>query len=161
MPAATDRHIPHSHATFRTVVVVASLALASLGVSACGGGSSKPPPKPAITKAAYVAQVNAICAKADPELIAAQSKLAARPTPARLASLVRTVFVPSTEAQIAAIKAVPIPPAERANAAKMLALVEGDLAKLKRNPALIGADVFGDFARVAHPYGLTACAPTS
>jgi hypothetical protein len=44
---------------------------------------------------------------------------------------------------------------------RMLKLAEADLAKLKRNPALVTTDVFGGFARVAHPYGLVACAPTS
>ena len=43
----------------------------------------------------------------------------------------------------------------------MLKLAQADLAKLKRNPALVATDVFGPFARVAHPYGLVACAPTS
>jgi hypothetical protein len=43
----------------------------------------------------------------------------------------------------------------------MLKLAEADLSKLKRNPALVNTDVFGSFARVAHPYGLTACAATS
>ena len=43
----------------------------------------------------------------------------------------------------------------------MLRLVQADLNKLKSNPTLVATDIFGDFAKVAHPYGLTACAPTS
>jgi len=43
----------------------------------------------------------------------------------------------------------------------MLTLAQADLEKIKADPALIATDVFGDFAKVAHPYGLTACAPTS
>jgi hypothetical protein len=129
-------------------------------LAACGS-SKKKAHAPVITRAEYIAKANAICAEADPALVAAMAKLAARPGRAHVIALVRSTFVPSTEAQIRAIRALAIPPGDEAIAHRMLALVQGDLAKLKRNPALIEGDVFGDFARVAHPYGLAACAPTS
>jgi len=143
-------------------VLVLALAAVVL-LAACGSSKKKaqPPAPHAITKAEYVAKANAICAAADPALIVATAKLAARPGRAQVIALVRSTFVPSTEAQIRAIRALSIPPGEEAVAHRMLALAQGDLAKLKRNPALIKTDVFGDFARVAHPYGLAACAPTS
>jgi hypothetical protein len=132
-------------------------------LAACGSSKKKAhaPASHVITRAEYIAKANAICAEADPALVAAMAKLAARPGRAHVIALVRSTFVPSTEAQIRAIRALAIPPGEEAIAHRMLALVQGDLAKLKRNPALIEGDVFGDFARVAHPYGLAACAPTS
>lgn len=136
---------------------------AAVLLAACG--SSKKEAQAAaphvITKAEYVAKANAICAQADPALIAATARLATSHSRAQVIAVVRSTFVPSTEAQIRAIRALRIPPGEKAIADRMLALVRADLAKLKRNPALIKTDVFGDFARVAHPYGLTACAPTS
>ena len=50
---------------------------------------------------------------------------------------------------------------EEATVRRMVKLAEADLNRLKRNPALVATDVFGGFAKVAHPYGLVACAPTS
>jgi hypothetical protein len=161
-------HPPHRA---RRQARVGRRALAALGLvlalamplAACGSSKKKAhaPAPQVLTKADYVAKANAICAAADPALVAAMAKLAARPTRAQVIALVRSTFVPSTEAQIRAIRALRIPPGEEAIAHRMLALVQADLAKLKRNPALIKGDVFGDFARVAHPYGLAACAPTS
>jgi len=82
-------------------------------------------------------------------------------TPAQVVAIVQNTYLPSIEAQIRAINALGVPPGEQAEITKLLDLAQADLNKLKRNPALVGTDVFGDFARVAHPYGLTACAPTS
>jgi hypothetical protein len=69
--------------------------------------------------------------------------------------------VPAIEAQIRAIRALGVPAGEQAIVTRMLKLAQVDLKKLKSNPALVNTDVFGGFAKVAHPYGLTACAPTS
>jgi hypothetical protein len=108
-----------------------------------------------------VAKANAICTSGNGPLLAAGAKLAARPSRAQVVAIVQNTYVPSIEAQITGIKALGVPPGEQAVITKMLALAEADLNKLKRNPALVATDVFGGFARVAHPYGLTACAPTS
>ena len=40
-------------------------------------------------------------------------------------------------------------------------LLAGDIAKIEKDPALAGPAVFDDFAKVAHGYGLTECAPLS
>ena len=40
-------------------------------------------------------------------------------------------------------------------------VVQADLRRLEADPKLVATDVFGDFANIAHPYGLTACAPLS
>jgi hypothetical protein len=53
------------------------------------------------------------------------------------------------------------PSDEEAAVRSMLNLAQTDLNRLKSEPALVRTDVFADFAKVAHPYGLTACAPTS
>jgi hypothetical protein len=141
-----------------------SLALCAAG---CGGGGNSTSTKsaatvPAITRAEFVAKANAICASADPNLASENAKLAAlRPSPAVVVAAVKNVYVPSVEAQVANIKALGTPSGDQATVTRMLQLVEGDLSKVKANPRLITTDVFGDFAKVAHTYGLTACAPLS
>jgi hypothetical protein len=145
-------------------VAVAGALIATLGAAGCGSSGSKSTTTatvPAITKAELVAKANAICTTGNGPILAAGAKLAAHPSPAQVVAAVQSTYVPSIEAQIRAIKALGVPPGEQATITKMLKLAEADLDKLKRNPALVGTDVFGGFARVAHPYGLTACAPTS
>jgi hypothetical protein len=142
-------------------MVIAGMLLIGVGAAGCGGSSSASKTTPAITKAAFVAKANAICGQADPVLSAAGAKLETRPPKAQIAALVRTTYVPSIQAQITAIRALGVPSGEQAVVTNMLTLAQADLSKIKSNPALVATDVFGDFAKVAHPYGLTACAPTS
>jgi hypothetical protein len=141
-------------------VAIAGLLIAGCGSS--GSGSTKSTATvPAITKAELVAKANAICTSGNGPLIAAAGKLAGNPSRAEVAGIVRSAYVPAIEAQIRAIRALGVPAGEQAIVTRMLKLAQVDLKKLKSNPALVNTDVFGGFAKVAHPYGLTACAPTS
>jgi hypothetical protein len=146
------------------IAIAATLPLVAFAAG-CGGGSSttKSTAVAPITKTEFVAKANAICASADPNLAAENAKLSTtRPTPAAIAAAVNGVYVPSVESQIAGIKALGTPPGDQATVTRMLQLVEADLAKIKADPKLmVTTDAFGDFAKVAHPYGLTACAPLS
>jgi hypothetical protein len=143
-------------------MLVAGMLIAGLGAAGCGGSSStKTTAAPTITKAAFVAKANEICGKADPILSEAAAKLATRPPAAQVAGVVKSTYVPLIENQITGIRALGVPSGDQATVTNMLNLVQADLVKLKSNPALVATDVFGDFAKVAHPYGLTACAPLS
>jgi hypothetical protein len=147
-------------------IAIAASVIAGLAVGGCGGGgssSTKSTATPAtITKAELVAKANAICTSGNGPIIAAGAQLVAgHPSRAQVASVVKSTYVPAIESEIASIKALGVPAGEQAVVARMLKLVEGELGKLKRNPALVTTDVFGGFARIAHPYGLVACAPTS
>jgi hypothetical protein len=143
-------------------MVIAVVLIAGVGAAGCGSSSSTTSTAtPAITKAEFVAKANAICGKADPVLSAAGAKLETQPPKAEIEALVRATYVPSIQAQIAGIKALGVPAGGQAAVTSMLALAQADLNKIKNNPTLVATDVFGDFAKVAHPYGLTACAPTS
>ena len=151
----------------RAIVVIAMLMLGT-AMAGCGGSSKShstataaAATTAAITRAEFVAKANAICASADPALAEASAKLASRPSNAKLAALVKGTYIPLINTQITQISALGAPPADRAAVGKMLGMVQADLRKLESRPALVATDVFGNFARVAHPYGLTACAPTS
>ena len=139
-------------------VLIAGLA------AGCGGsshGSAGAPAPAAITKAQFIAKANSICGSADPALSAGAAKLATLRDPAQIAAVVRSTYIPSIEAQITQIRALGTPPGAQATVTTMLKLVSADLTKLKGDPMLVNTDTFADFARVAHPYGLVACAPTS
>jgi len=144
-------------------IALAGMLVAGVAAAAGCGSSSKTASTTtaAITKAEFVAKANAICGKADPVLSAAGSKLEAKPPKAEIEALVKGTYLPSIEAQITGIKALGVPAGEESTVTNMLTLAQGDVEKVKADPALIATDVFADFAKVAHPYGLTACAPTS
>lgn len=143
-------------------MIVAVLAI-GLGVAGCGGSSRRTTSTPttAITKAEFVAKANAICGRGDPVLLEAGVKLASHPTKAQIAALVKGTYVPAIEAQIIAVRALGAPPGDEAAVTRMFSLAQADLNTLKNKPTLVTTDVFADFAKLAHPYGLTACAPTS
>jgi hypothetical protein len=146
-------------------LAIAAVLIAGVGVAGCGSSSTSAgkasTSAPVITKAEFVAKANAICGKADPVLSAAGAKLETQPPKAEIAAVVRETYVPSIQAQIAGIRALGVPSGQQSSVARMLALAQTDLNKIRSNPALVATDVFRDFADVAHPYGLTACAPTS
>jgi hypothetical protein len=145
---------------------IAGLLIVGLGATGCGSSSTgststKSTPVAVITKAEFLAKANAICGSADPVLSEAGAKLASSPTRSQVAAIVKGTYVPSVEAQISGIRALGTPAGEQLAVTGMLRLVQSDLSKLKSNPMLVTTDVFGNFAKVAHPYGLTACAPLS
>jgi hypothetical protein len=143
-------------------LTVAGMLVVGLGVAGCGGSTkANSPVSTAITKAEFVSKANVICGQADPALSVATAKLSGHVSKAQIVAIVKGTFVPSIEAQLTGIRALGTPPGDQVTVRSMLRLVHADLNKLKSNPALVATDVFGDFARVAHPYGLTACAPLS
>ncbi len=107
-----------------------------------------------------MAEANAICAKGDPALSAATFRLATLRGASKVA-VVRSTYVPMIEAQVAQIRALGAPAGAKAEVSSMLAIVQSDVRRLDERPDLPATGVFADFARVAHPFGLTACAPLS
>jgi hypothetical protein len=145
-------------------IAIPALLTVALSASGCGGASSSTNSAATlttITKTEFVAKANAICGGAAPVLSAATAKLATHPSRTAIMAVVKNTFLPSIESQITEIRALGTPSGDQATVTRMLQLVDADLNKLKLNPGLIITNVFGDFAKVAHPYGLTACAPLS
>jgi hypothetical protein len=167
--------------TFKTVVIKPiAIALAGaaivLAVAGCGGGSKSTSTSAAastasasattsapagISKTEFVAKANAICNATNGPLAATALKLASHPSPTEAAHIIAGTFIPEIQGQLGQIKALGTPAGSQATIATMDRLLAGDIAKIAKNPALAGPAVFHDFAKVAHGYGLTACAPLS
>jgi hypothetical protein len=144
--------------------VLAALVAAS-AVAGCGSSShsTTTATTPALTKAVFLTRGNAICAHGNKQTDAAGGRLGAHPTPAQIEALAKKTFVPSIQAQINGIRALGAPAGDQATVTRMLAVAQADLDALERDPAKLagGGGLFADFAKLAHPYGLTACAATS
>jgi hypothetical protein len=151
----------------RAVLIAGALTLL-LGVAGCGSSGTSTSatsaiPTTGITKVDFVKRANAICVKGNAESKAAAAKLGASPSEGQIVAFVRSTEVPAVQRQIDAMRALGAPPGDSAKIAKMLTLAEHAVKEVRIQPTVIssGVDVFAGFARIAHPYGLTSCAPKS
>jgi hypothetical protein len=149
-------------------IALATTLLVGLVGSGCGSSSkttTSTATKPALSKAQFVAQGNAICLQGNRQLAAAQKSLESSvgnhpPTPTQVTGYVNIAFAPSIQTQIERIRALGAPSGEQANVTKLLDLAQADLNQVKSKPTLLlrSRNPFASFARQAHAYGLTACA---
>jgi hypothetical protein len=167
---SASRHFPLPSRLTGVVGVAATLA-AGLVATGCGGSSSstaKSTTAPALSKAQFLAQGNAICTQGQQKLGAAQKALEKAignhaPTPAQTTAYVNAAFAPSIQSQIDGIRALGAPSGEQATITSMLDIAQTDLDHVKSNPTLLtgNSNPFANFAQLAHSYGLTACAAKS
>jgi len=149
-----------------TAAAIAAAVIVGLAAGGCGSSSSSSKSTggtatTAVTKPQFLAKANAICTQGNKQTDAANAKLGKNPTQAQIAAVLKTATVPSIQAQIDGIRALGAPSGDQATVTNMLNLAQADLNKVKSNAALLtagGASPFADFAKVAHPYGLKACA---
>jgi hypothetical protein len=146
------------------LAAAAIVATVIAGLAAAGCGSSKSTTTattPAVSKPAFLTKANAICTKGNTQTSAAGASLGSNPSQAQLAAVVKGKYVPSIQAQIDGIRALAAPAGDKATVTKMLDLAQADLNKVKRKPSLLAGKTnpFADFGKLAHPYGLKACAP--
>lgn len=153
----TDLPLPH-----KLTVVVALAAMLVLGLVVGGCGSSRSSTTAALSKPQFLAQGNAICARGNQRLGAADKTLGNQPSKAQITAFVTSTFAPDIQSQIDGLRALGAPSSDQAAVASMLDAAQTDLNKIKSNPALLASGAgFADFAHLAHPYGLKACAPSS
>jgi hypothetical protein len=111
-----------------------------------------------------VVKANAICKAGQRKQNAAEQALGQNPSHAQLLAYVTGTAIPNIQAQIDQVKALGAPSGDEATVSNFLSLAQADLNKVKSDPNILvsgKSDPFADFAKVAHPYGLTACAPDS
>ena len=160
--ASTDAPPPRKLTGVSAVAATLVLGLAAAG---CGSSSSKTTSSStiaALSKPQFLAQGNAICAKGNQSLAAADKALGNQPSKAQITTFVASAFAPNIQRQIDGLRALGIPSGEQATVTKMLDVAQADLNKIKGNPAFLASGAgFADFVKLAHPYGLTACAAGS
>jgi hypothetical protein len=148
-----------------TAIAVATATLVGLVAAGCGSSSSSNSTSTAaLTKAEFLVKGNAICKAGNKVTNAAASKAFpnnAKPTEVQVAAYGRIV-APLIQTQINGIRALGAPSGDESAVKGMLDTAQQDLDMVKSNPdLLVKGDVFANFAKVAHPYGLTSCAPQS
>lgn len=129
--------------------------------SAAAATTASAPATPTLSRSEFIAKANAICNATNGPLAATALKLASHPSAAQAEHIIAGTFIPEIKSQFSQIKALGVPAGGAAATAQMDRLLADDIGKIEKDPALAGPAVFHDFAKVAHGYGLTACAPLS
>jgi hypothetical protein len=154
-----------------SVVKVIAITALCVPVAACGSSksnSSSTSSKPAITKAQFLAQGNAICTKGDARQnadVVAYAKahhisLKKMPTRAQLVALVRHVSVPDIQASISSLRALGAPKGDEQKVTAMLDASQQALDRIRQNPSLLAGNTspFTGASGRLHSYGLIECA---
>jgi hypothetical protein len=156
--------------TSRLSLALAALAASgALALAGCGGdddtsttasGASETSGSsgPALTKAQFVAQADAICAAGDRTIEEAIKALGrgGEPSPADLHQF-SIIAVPAIQQEVDAIKALPPPEGDEDEVKAILAAVQKGIDKIKSDPTSIESDPLAEADRLAEDYGLEQC----
>ena len=147
----------------RFATVIAAGGCVALLAAGCGSSGDK-----GLSKAEFLKQGNAICAKGNAEINAAGKKIfgpARRPSRAAGLKFATDTLVPKVGQQINDIAALKPPKADKNTVDALIAGVRQAFAKVKAHPALALAsgahDPFADANKKANAYGLTKCGGSS
>lgn len=150
----------------RFIALLAALAALAIVVAGCGSGGGSTESTSSLSKAEFVKQGNAICAKSSEEInegfeeFVKERGLSKTKAPAKPVQeeAVETVVIPRVSKEIESIRALG-PPDEEAEA--LLGAAEEALEKGEEDPILfLKEESGGPFAKankLAHEYGLTKC----
>jgi hypothetical protein len=131
-------------------------ALAATVAIGCGSSDDE------LTKAEFLKQGNAICAKGNKEIDAAANKTFEKgkePSKAQITKFAEDTLIPSVEEQINGLRDIDPPSADEDQVNKILDEAESALDQTKDDPSLFAAnqDPFKKANQLANQYGLTEC----
>jgi len=148
---------------------LAATLVFGLGAAGCGSSKSKSnktsTSTPAITKAAFLKQGNAICKRGNQQIAKAANTLFPRtgpkPSKARMTKFATSTVVPSLQSQINQIKALGTPAGDQTKVNAIVSSAQSALDKGKKDPALLtsnGSSPFKKTNQLSRSYGLKTCA---
>lgn len=150
----------------RPIVLFAALAAFAMLVAGCGSGGDSSESTSSLTKAEFVKQGNAICAKGNKEIqegfeefeqeVGSQKQ----PTKAQLTEAIETIVLPAVRQQVEGVKDLGAPSGEEAKVEAITDAAEEALEKGEEDPASLTtekADPFAKANELANEYGLVKC----
>ena len=152
----------------RFTALFAALAVLAMIVAGCGGDSDSTESTSSLTKAEFVKQGNAICAKGEKEIeegfeeFAKENNLPEnkQPSKAQLTEAVEEVVLPTVDEQVESIRDLGLPSEGGEEADEVLKAAEEAIEKGEEDPASLAsekADPFAKANKLARDYGLTKC----
>jgi hypothetical protein len=143
--------------------ILTGLAVALCSVAAgCGGddsGGGASEDAPAISKADFIKQANAICTAGNKEIATAAQELGNNPSDDDIESFATDTLVPNIRGQVEDIRALGFPEADADRLDGLFTKTEGILDDVEDDPASINSpdDPFQAVNGEVSDYGLTAC----
>jgi hypothetical protein len=153
----------------RKSLVVALAAFVAVGmiVAGCGGGGDSSSDSSSLTKAEFLKQGNAVCAKGNKEIQEGfeefekenglQNK---QPTKAQLKEAIETIVLPAVSKQVEGIEPLGAPSGEEAEVETITDAAGEAVEKGEEDPAALTsekADPFAEANELANKYGLVKC----
>ena len=146
-------------------LLVAVSAIAMI-VAGCGGSSDSSESTSSLTRAEFVKQGNAICAKGNKEIqegfeefeqeVGSQKQ----PTKAQLTEAIETIVLPAVREQVEGVQDLGAPSGEEAKVEAITDSAEEALEEGEEDPASLTSEKADPFAKaneLANEYGLTKC----
>lgn len=144
------------------LVLALFLAGSALVAAGCGGGGEDT--TTSLTKAEFVKQANALCAKYNKQMAAdfagfLEEHRDGNSTPALAAEAVAKATIPATKKELEDLRAMPVPSGEEEEVEALLKRRQEALEKIEDEPQFKTAgDPFEEFNQPLTDYGLTECA---
>jgi hypothetical protein len=140
-----------------------AIAVAALGLAACGGGQEP------ISKDEYLKRAQQVCTEGTNELEKVTStafsdlKPGEKPTEEQIASFVRKSVVPEIRKQVRELRDLPPPEGGEKQVNDIYDALDQGLDQLDKDPKLLfsGANPFAKADELGKKYGLSVCAATS
>src|SRR5436305_10650421 len=136
-------------------------------VAGCGGGSDSSSESSSMTKAQFIKQADAICAKGNEENetefeeFAKEKGLSEKkePTKAQQEEAISEIVAPGVRKQIEKIDALGAPEGDEGKVEAMVAAVEEGVDEIEENPASLteGKNPLAKGSKLAKEYGLKTC----
>jgi hypothetical protein len=148
--------------------LLAAAAVVAILVAGCGGGSDSTGSTSSLTKAEFVKQGNAICAKGNKAIEEGfenwvkenHLKQNQQPTKAELAAVSEEVLIPNVQTELEEIRALGLPSEGGGEADKLLKAAEKGLEEGEEDPSVLANESSGTFAeanKLAREFGLVKC----
>ncbi len=140
------------------LLALAFVIPASIALSACGGSDDS---SDAPTKAEFITQADAICARGDDRITAKLKQQFGEKSPNKKETItfISDEVVPNIEQQATELRKLTPPEGDEEEFNALLDSLEGGVAKLKDDPAsTLGPDSpLADANKKAQDYGFTSC----
>jgi hypothetical protein len=150
------------------IALLAALAAISMIAAGCGSSDDSTDSTSSLTKAEFVKQGNAICAKGNKEIEAGFEEFAKennlpenkRPSEGQLTEAVEEVVLPAVEQQVESIRDLGLPKEGGTEADEVLKAAEAAIEKGEEDPNSLAsekADPFAEANELARDFGLSKC----
>lgn len=150
----------------KLIAVLAAAAAILMIVAGCGGGSDSSSDSASLSKAQFIKQADAICAKGDKEsskeveaFVEENNVDTSKPTKKQQEEVITDVVAPNVQGQVEEISDLGAPEGDEKQIEAMVDAVEEGVEEIEADPTKLieGKNPLGKGSKLAKEYGLKTC----